>query len=134
MRAFAFLSATLLWMTVLLNVPAQAAGLGELVVHSALGQPLEAKVEITGLRGKEFESLTVASATPELFKQRGLTYTAIARNLRYAPVKREDGSAYLKISSVQAINEPSVDLLIDFAWPGGRLLQKYSLLLDLPVR
>lgn len=117
-----------------LNLPAHAAGLGELVVHSALGQPLDAKVEITGLRGKEFESLIVSSATPELFKQRGLNYTSIARNLRYTPVKREDGSAYLRIYSIDTINEPSVDLLIDFAWPGGRLLQKYSLVLDLPLR
>lgn len=118
----------------LFSIPAHSAGLGELIVHSALGQPLEAKAEITGLRGKEFESLSVAPAAAEAYAQRGLRYTAVSRNIRYTPVRREDGSAYLAITSTAPINEPTVDLLVDFAWPGGRLLQKYVLLLDLPLR
>lgn len=109
-----------------------AAGLGPIVVHSALGQPLNAEIEITTLGPKEFESLRVSVATPELYKERGIAYQGLVRNIRLVPTKRENGSAYLKATTVAPLNEPLVDLLVDFAWPGGRLVQKYSLALDSP--
>lgn len=109
-----------------------AAGLGPIVIHSALGQPLNAEIEITTLGPKEFESLKVSVATPDLYKERGITYQGLVRNIRLVPTKRENGSAYLKATTVGPLNEPLVDLLVDFAWPGGRLVQKYSLALDPP--
>lgn len=109
-----------------------AAGLGPILVHSSLGQPLNAEIEITTLGPKEFESLKVSVATPELYKERGITYQSLVRNIRLVPTKRENGSAFMKVTTVGPLNEPLVDLLVDFAWPGGRLVQKYSLALDPP--
>lgn len=109
-----------------------AAGLGPILIHSGLGQPLNAEIEITTLGPKEFESLKVSVATPELYKERGITYQSLVRNIRLVPTKRENGSAFMKVTTVGPLNEPLVDLLVDFAWPGGRLVQKYSLALDPP--
>lgn len=109
-----------------------AAGLGPIVIHSSLGQPLDAAIEITSLGPKEFESLNVRVASPELYKERGITYQSLVRNIRLVPTRRENGSAFLKVTTVGPLNEPLVDLLVDFAWPGGRLVQKYSLALDPP--
>jgi len=38
----------------------------------------------------------------------------------------------LKLTSIVPINEPSLDLLVEFSWGNGRVTQKYSVLLDLP--
>lgn len=122
----------LLSVLMIVSISLHAAGLGPIVIHSGLGQPLNAEVEITTLGPKEFESLKVSVATPELYKERGITYQSLVRNVRLVPTKRENGSAFLKVTTVGPLNEPLVDLLVDFAWPGGRLVQKYSLALDPP--
>lgn len=124
---------TLLCALLALSSPIHAAGLGPIVIHSALGQPVNGEIEITTLGPKEFESLNVRVASPELYKERGIAYSGLVRNIRLVPTKRENGTAFLKVSTVGPINEPLVELLVDFAWPGGRLVQKYSIALD-PAR
>jgi pilus assembly protein FimV len=132
MSARAFLPCILLATLLAASAPLHAAGLGPIVVHSGLGQPLNAEVEITTLGPKEFESLTVRVASPDLYKERGIAYAGLVRNIRITPTKRENGTAFLKIVTMGPLNEPLVELLVDFAWPGGRLVQKYSLALDPP--
>ncbi len=108
-----------------------AAGLGELTVQSALGQPLAARIEIIALRPKEFESLGIKVAGPDTYQQRGLPYPSPVRQIRAQARLREDGTAYVALSSSAPFNEPSIELLIDFSWPGGQLVQRYPLVLDL---
>ena len=117
----------------LASAAAHAAGLGQIVIHSSLGQPLNGEIEITALGPKEFESLTVRVASVDLYRERGINYNSLARSIRLVPTKRPDGTAFLKVTSAGAFNEPSLDMLVDFAWPGGRLVQKYPLALD-PAR
>lgn len=115
------------------SASAHAAGLGQLIVHSSLGQPLKGEIEITALGPKEFESLTVRVASVELYRERGIHYHSLARSIRLVPTRRPDGTAFIKVTSAGSFNEPSLDMLVDFAWPGGRLVQKYPLALD-PAR
>jgi pilus assembly protein FimV len=122
----------LIFAAALATTTASAAGLGPIATQSALGQPLNAEIEITALGPKEFESLTARVASPELYKERGITYNGLVRNIRLTPTKRENGTAFLKVSTIAPMNEPLLDLLVDFAWPGGRLVQKYALALDPP--
>lgn len=110
-----------------------AAGLGAIEVRSALGQPLVAEAPITSLQPKEFESLIVRMATSEEFKAAGIPYVSVIRNVRIEPATRANGQPVLRFTTVSAVNEPSLEMLVDFRWPNGRLLQKYSILLD-PAR
>src|SRR3974390_2739456 len=60
-----------------LSVPsALAAGLGRLNVHSELGQPLNADVEVPAVGREEAPSLQVRLATQAAFKQANLEYNA----------------------------------------------------------
>jgi len=127
--AVSFLLTTLL----LTALPAAAAGLGKMTIHSTLGQPLNAEIEITSLQPKEFESLTMRVASAELYQERGATHHSLVRQIRLTPVKRDDGSAFMRVSSHSPVNEPSLDVLIEFTWPNGRLVQKFPVLLD-PAR
>ncbi len=113
-------------------IAAHAAGLGALTTQSALGQPLSAEIEVIGLQPEEFARVLVRIGSPEQYQAATLPYQPLLRQLRVAAERRKDGKAILKVTSVAPINEPTLELLVDFNWRGGRLLQKYSLLLDPP--
>ena len=111
---------------------AHAVGLGGLKVQSALGQPLSAEIEVTALQADEFARVLARIASPEDYQTAKLAYVPLLRQLRINAERRADGRSFLKITSIAPINEPTLDLLVDFNWRGGRLLQKYSVLLDPP--
>lgn len=110
---------------------AHAAGLGRLTVLSALGQPLNAEVEIVSLQPGEEQDLSARLASAEAFKQAGIDYNPAISGLRFA-IERRGGRPLLKITTAQPINEPFLDLLVELQWNTGRLVREYTFLLDPP--
>src|SRR5687767_1857443 len=98
---------------------AHAAGLGKLTVLSALGQPLNAEIDLVSLQPGELDSLTARVAPPEAFREARIEYSSSLRLLRFSVEKRANGQPYLKVTSVAPINEPFVDALIEVSWPAG---------------
>lgn len=109
-----------------------AAGLGKLKVISALGQPLRAEIELISVPKDEVDLVTARIASPDAYKQARIERQEGLTNVRFAVAKRANGEPYLVITSVQAFNEPFLDLLIQLDWPSGRLLREYTILLDPP--
>jgi len=110
----------------------QAAGLGRLTVHSALGQSLNADVEVPAVSRDEAPSLQVKLASQAAFKQANLDFNQALTQLRFDLQPAADGSYVVHITSAQAINEPYLDLLLELTWSGGRVLREYTVLLDPP--
>src|SRR4051794_4926085 len=69
-------------------VAAQAAGLGKLTINSALGQVLNAEIDLVSLQPGELDSLSAREATPEAFRDARVEYTASLRLLRFSVEKR----------------------------------------------
>ncbi|MCL4748229.1 MAG: pilus assembly protein FimV, partial [Burkholderiaceae bacterium] len=111
---------------------AWAAGLGRLTVQSALGQPLRAEVEVTSLARDEVASLSAKLGSQDAFRQAGMEFNPALSALRFAIERRDDGRAFVRISSTQPINEPFVDLLVELNWASGRVVREYTFLLDPP--
>ena len=109
-----------------------AAGLGRLKVESMLGQPFAAVIDITALQTEEFSQIEARIASAESYDTAQLTYPSIVRQIRISTARQSDGKSILKLTSIVPINEPSLDLLVEFSWGNGRVTQKYSVLLDLP--
>ncbi|MFB0935994.1 MAG: FimV/HubP family polar landmark protein [Propionivibrio sp.] len=109
----------------------QAAGLGKLVVFSALGQPLRAEIEVTATR-EELADMKAKLASPEAFKQAGLDYATTLLSIRFNLEKKPGGQAVIKLSSDRPINDPFVDMLMELNWASGRLVREYTFLLDPP--
>ncbi|MBI5753457.1 MAG: hypothetical protein HZA59_15130 [Hydrogenophilales bacterium] len=109
-----------------------AAGLGKLKVISALGQPLRAEIDLISVPKDEIDLVTARIATPDAYKQAKVERQEGLTNVRFSVAKRPNGEPYLLISSIQAFNEPFLDLLIQLDWPSGRLLREYTILLDPP--
>jgi pilus assembly protein FimV len=116
-------------LTVMPALSSHAAGLAGVTVQSALGQPLEAEIQIVALQPEDFPLMQARIASPEEYKAAKLTYVPVIRQLRLSAERRGEGAVW-KLTSAAPINEPSLDLLVEFTWPGGKLVQKYSILLD----
>lgn len=117
-----------------LPIAANAAGLAAIKVNSALGQPFSAEIEITGLPidDFEFELAKGSLASAEAYQDANLAFPPLLRQMRITTEKRADGKPILRIVSSAPINEPAINLLLEFNWRSGRLLQKFSVLLDPP--
>ena len=113
-----------------LPLVAQAAGLGKLTLLSALGQPLNAEIEIVSLQPGE-EDLSARMATSQAFAQAGIEPSAILSDVRFT-IERRGSALYLRMRSTQPINEPFLELLVELTWPTGRLVREYTFLLDPP--
>ena len=109
-----------------------AAGLGNLSVTSALGQPLAAEIELLTADKAELDSLAATLASDQAFKDAHIDYAPVLSSLRFSVVKKSNGKAVLKVTSSRPINDPFIDMLIELNWASGRLVREYTLLLDPP--
>jgi pilus assembly protein FimV len=110
---------------------AHAAGLGKIVVLSALGQVLRAEIEVSATR-EELAEMKAQLASQDAFKQAGLDYATTLLGIRFNLDKRANGQSVIRLSSDKPINDPFVDLLLELNWPTGRLVREYTFLLDPP--
>ena len=109
---------------------ADAAGLGAIAVQSSLGQPLVAQVEITTLQAGEFDEIKARIASRDTYENAKLAYVPVYRLITITAERRADGSPILRLSSNAPVNEPVIDLLVELTWNSGKIVQKYSILLD----
>ena len=117
-------------MAVLLPCSASAAGLGRLIVHSALGQPLNAEVELISVQ--KGETITARLASPETYQQAGAQYNNMLTGARVTLDRRPSGQQYLRVTTPRPITEPFLELLIEINSENGRVVRHYTALLDPP--
>jgi pilus assembly protein FimV len=110
-----------------------AAGLGRLNVLSDLGQPLRAEIDVVAVEKGEQESLAAKLGTIESYLQNNLPYPPPSLGLRLSLEQRASGTPYISATTVQPVNEPFVDILVELTWNGGRILRAYTALLDPPT-
>lgn len=107
-----------------------AAGLGKLTINSALGQPLQAEIDLVAVRNEEISSLAAQLGSHEAFNQAGIDYKSFFSALEISIQPRSNGDPFIKITSPNAINEPFLNMLIELSWASGRLMREYTVLLD----
>lgn len=129
LRTLRFLCALFL---LAMALPASAAGLSPIDVKSVLGQPFSAEVELLGLTADDMLTAQTRIASPEEYEKAGVPVTALNHQLRVTIDERGKDKRYLKITSGAPVNEPAMTLILEFSWRGGRMLQRYSVLLDPP--
>ncbi|MEO5882204.1 MAG: pilus assembly protein FimV, partial [Caldimonas sp.] len=110
---------------------AGAAGLGRLSVNSALGQPLQAEIEVTSVTPEEAATLSARLASPDAFRAAGLQFSNALAGLRMA-VQERGGRHFIRVSSSNPMNEPFIDLMVELNWASGKFVREYTFLLDPP--
>ncbi len=110
-----------------------ALGLGDIQLHSALNEPLDADIELVSAAPDELSSLRASLASRETFSRYGLDRPASLQNIEFKLARSGDGRNILKVRSREPITEPFLSFLVDVNWSRGRLLREYTLLMDPPV-
>lgn len=109
---------------------AQALGLGALRVNSALGQPLDARIELVGASAAEAELATVSLAPAEVQQRLGVDSALGGVMLRFAVKVGRDGRSYVAVSSHEPVREPYIDFVVQAVSPTGQVARHYTVLLD----
>lgn len=110
---------------------ASAVGLGQITVHSALNQPLEAEIALVQAQGLGEGELSVGLATAGEFKQAGVERLPFLEDLRFIPVLQGERRV-IRVVSSKPVNEPFLDFLLQVNQANGRQLREYTLLIDPP--
>jgi pilus assembly protein FimV len=93
---------------------------------------LKAELEVTSVGRDEAPTLQVRLAPPAAFRAANLEFNPALTNLRFVLDKRADGSSFVRIFSLQPVNEPYIDLMVELTWATGRVIREYTVLLDPP--
>ena len=111
---------------------ANALGLGEVKVSSALNQPLKAEIDLLQLRGLSESQIITGLADADDFFLAGVKPTAILSDISFK-LDIKGGEGRIILTSSEPIREPFLNFLIEVNWPSGRLVREYTVLLDPPV-
>ena len=114
----------------LIPLAVSATELGKLNVFSALGEPLNAEVELLSVTPEEMATLRADLASQEQYLSQGINKPAIQQNIKTSISQKPNGSIVILLSSSQGVTDPFLDMLIQVVWDGGQLSREYTLLLD----
>lgn len=106
-----------------------ALGLGEITVRSALNEPLDASVPLTGVADIEESELIVRLASQEAFTMAGISRDAVLLELQFT-VNLEGTLPVIHITSERSIREPFLNFILDIQSPKAQLLKEFTVLLD----
>ncbi len=127
------ISKTLALMSLLAPLGANALGIGDIRLHSALNQSLNAEIPLVTSGSDELADIRVTLAPPEAFSRAGIERHHSLSKLRFTPQQKADGTYIIKVSSQGSIREPFLNFMIEVHWPQGRLQREFTVLLDPPA-
>ncbi|HSX71031.1 MAG TPA: peptidoglycan-binding protein LysM, partial [Pseudomonas sp.] len=108
-----------------------ALGLGDIDLHSALNQPLEARIELYQVGDMGSDDLKVRLASAEDFERAGVERLFFLSDLRFTPVLG-GGRPHIRVTSAKPVREPYLNFIVELVRPGGSLLREYTVLIDPP--
>jgi pilus assembly protein FimV len=125
-------TALTLMMALAMPGAAQALGLGEIHLDSALNEPLAADVDLVGATAEDLAGITASIANRETFDHFDVERPEFLSTIVFKVSRDSRGRAVLAIRSKEACTEPLLNMLVDLRWRGGELIRQYTLLLDPP--
>lgn len=108
---------------------AAALGLGEITLHSALNQPLNAEIQLLETNGLNADDIVVRLASPEAFAKADIERVFFLNDLRFT-AQVQGNRGVVRVVSSKAVTEPYLNFLVQLSRPNGDLLHEYTLLLD----
>jgi pilus assembly protein FimV len=96
---------------------AQALGLGEVTLKSALNQPLVAEIELLEARDLTSTEVLPSLASPEAFNKAGVDRQYFLTDLKFTPVIKPNGKSVIRVTSSKAVREPYLNFLVELLWP-----------------
>lgn len=124
---------SLLSLLLIAPLSAFAVGLGDVHLHSALGERLQADIDLLSVNQAAADDIHVSLASQDTFDKVGVERSSILMFLKFDVVQGSSGNYSINVTSREPINEPFLDFLVEVEWKSGRVLREYTLLLDPPT-
>jgi len=107
-------------------------GIGDIKLHSALNQNLDAEIALVVLADEKSSDIKVNLAPPDKFDEAGVPWTSFLSKIKFETKVGTNGSVIIRLSSKEAVKEPFLDFLLEVNWPKGSLYREFTMLLDPP--
>ena len=120
-------------LVMLLPAVSYALGLGNIVMNSALNQPLDAEIELLSVEKGDLDNLSVRLGSTEDFDRVGVIREHFYTQIKFEVSKKPDGTPYVKLSTTNPVTEPFMDFVVEARWDRGRILREFTVLVDPPV-
>lgn len=109
---------------------AGAAGLGKLVVLSAMGEPFRAEIDLPGVAQHERGTLTPRLAPSAIYPLVDFRYNPALAGASLNIRRHPDGRNVIEIVSTRPVSEPFIYLLVELESDTMRMIRGYTALLD----
>ncbi|MGY8869130.1 MAG: FimV/HubP family polar landmark protein [Pseudomonadales bacterium] len=117
----------------LVSTQANALGLGDIKIKSALNEPLNAEIQLHQIRDLNPLQIRPRMADQDEFALAGLSQQRALSDIRFQVKVSPNGTGVILLTSREPVKEPFINFLVEVNWPSGRLVREYTLLLDPPV-
>ncbi len=107
-------------------------GLGDISVHSSLNQPFDAEIELLDVGDTPLSLIKVNLASAEDFERLNLERAYALDLLVFTVDKTATGKPIIKVRSIERMDEPYLQMLVDLGWVNGQVYRAYTILLDPP--
>jgi pilus assembly protein FimV len=127
------LTRTLALVSLLTPTSALPLGLGEIKLHSALNQNLNAEIALQLSGDENASDIQVKLASPDKFDEAGLSWAGFLSKIRFDLVTKPNGVVVVRLTSSEALREPFLDFLLQVTWPKGNIYREFTVLVDPPA-
>ena len=88
-----------------ISLDASAFALGAVTVHSHLGEPLCAEIEVLQISDAETKTLQATLGSPQAFQAAGVEYNPAVVGMRVTLNRRKNGQAYLRLVGTRPVTD-----------------------------
>jgi len=127
------ISKALAVVTLLAPVPGLPLSIGDIQLHSALNQSLNAEIRLQLDGGESPADVSVRMASPEKFDKAGIPWSYFLTKVKFDLLVLSDGSINVKLTSRESLTEPFLDFLLEVSWSQGSQYREFTLLIDPPA-
>jgi len=127
------LTKTLALISLLAPASGYSLGIGDIKLHSALNQNLDAEISLVTSTDDKVSDIKVNLAPPDKFDEAGIPWAAFLSKIKFETTTGANGSVIIKLSSSVAVTEPFLNFLLQVIWPKGVLYREFTVLLDPPA-
>lgn len=127
------LTKTLAAVSILVPATAYPLGIGDIELHSALNQKLDAEIALFLSADENVSDIKVRLAPPEKFDEAGVPWSYFLSKIKFKAVSLPNGETVVKLSSRELLREPFLDFLLEVSWATGNLYREFTVLVDPPV-
>nr|WP_269144526.1 FimV/HubP family polar landmark protein [Methylicorpusculum oleiharenae] len=124
---------TLALVSLLTPTSALPLGLGEIKLHSALNQNLNAEIALQLSGDENASDIQVKLASPDKFDEAGLSWAGFLSKIRFDLITKPNGAVVVRLTSSEALREPFLDFLLQVTWPKGSIYREFTVLVDPPA-